>query len=280
MITQEQNGGHWNSWRSSMQGVTGRLVLHCGADATSLDDVLAVEVPPATDTWQPVSHGVVLGEVVEALGQSGMVIKDAAYALTKGGSRFFGLLEMGKLDHDYGLVIGVRNSMDKSFPASLATGTNVFCCDNLSFSAEVIISRRHTKNILRDFPGLVQRAVGQIGMLAEREKARIEAYRGYQIDEWELNNFLVNSVVNSGLPVTKLMDVRGLFREPIHEEHKGGTAWTLLNAYTEVLKGSLQQLPKRTQVIHGMLDQLAGVKYEAPVQVQFDRVVLDEVAAN
>jgi hypothetical protein len=28
-------------------------------------------------------------------------------------------------------VIGLRNSHDKSFPAAIAMGSSVFCCDNL-----------------------------------------------------------------------------------------------------------------------------------------------------
>jgi hypothetical protein len=38
---------------------------------------------------------------------------------------------------DFGLVAGVRNSHDKSFPASLVLGASMFVCDNLSFSGEV-----------------------------------------------------------------------------------------------------------------------------------------------
>ena len=67
---------------------------------------------------------------------------------------------MGHAQDDYGLVIGLRNSHDKSFPASIALGSGVFVCDNLAFSAEVTIARRHTRFIERDLPRVVHTAVG------------------------------------------------------------------------------------------------------------------------
>jgi hypothetical protein len=38
-------------------------------------------------------------------------------------------------------------------------------CDNLSFSGEVRLARKHTSRIEADLPALVNRAVGQLGEL-------------------------------------------------------------------------------------------------------------------
>jgi hypothetical protein len=49
--------------------------------------------------------------------------------------------------------------------------------------------------------------------------------------------------------VTKLPDVLAEWREPRHAEFREGrTAWRLFNALTEILKGNLGELPRRTQV--------------------------------
>ena len=42
----------------------------------------------------------------------------------------------GNTNVDYSLVLGLRNSHDKTFPASLALGSQVLVCDNLSFFGE------------------------------------------------------------------------------------------------------------------------------------------------
>ena len=81
-----------------------------------------------------------------------MTVVNQAHGLWGDGARYFGLLEVhnGSTDRDYGLVVGLRNSHDKSFPAAIALGAAVFCCDNLSFSSEVTLARRHTRYIERD----------------------------------------------------------------------------------------------------------------------------------
>jgi hypothetical protein len=49
------------------------------------------------------------------------------------------------------------------------------------------------------------------------------------------------------------------WRVPRDEEFKDRTLWTLFNSFTEVLKGNLNELPKRTEALHGLLDRYAGL---------------------
>jgi len=54
---------------------------------------------------------------------------------------------------DFALVVGLRNSHDKSFPAGLVIGASVLVCDNLSFSGEVRLARKHTYPIIATLRG-------------------------------------------------------------------------------------------------------------------------------
>jgi putative addiction module CopG family antidote len=49
------------------------------------------------------------------------------------------------------------------------------------------------------------------------------------------------------------------WRHPEHEEFQARTLWSLFNSFTEVLKGNLNDLPKRTEALHGLLDAYAGL---------------------
>jgi len=49
------------------------------------------------------------------------------------------------------------------------------------------------------------------------------------------------------------------WRNPRHEEFRARTLWTLFNSFTEVLKGNLNELPKRTEATHGLLDSYVGL---------------------
>ena len=55
----------------------------------------------------------------------------------------------------YRYVIGMRNSNDMKFPAGLVLGIAPFVCDNLAFTGEVTVARKHTTNIKRDLPMLI-----------------------------------------------------------------------------------------------------------------------------
>ena len=63
---------------------------------------------------------------------------------------------------DYNTVIGLRNSHDKVISAGVACGSGVFVCDNLCFSGEVKLARKHTANILTDLPHLVRGIVENV----------------------------------------------------------------------------------------------------------------------
>ena len=119
------------------------LILHCGGRETERSDVIDSYSPEATRSWQPVPHGRLLELVEDSLESTGLRVVNQAHALAREGDRYFGLLEVqnGQQPKDYGLVVGLRNSHDQTFPAGLVVGNGVFVCDNLSFSGEVNLAR-------------------------------------------------------------------------------------------------------------------------------------------
>lgn len=241
------------------------LTLHCGAKAVDRAQLTESVTPSPTDTWQPIPHSHLLDVVESTLTGTGLTVVNQAHALNREGQRYFGLMEVRprKQDEtsggDYGLVIGLRNSHDQSFPAGLVLGSGVFVCDNLAFSGEVVLSRRHTKHILQDLPQLVDRAVGQLGDLRGLQDQRIGAYKTHRVSDRQAHHLLIKLLDAQVLPVTRLPGALREFREPSHDEFLDSgrrTAWTLMNGVTEAIKGrNLDELPKRTQALHGVLDR-------------------------
>ena len=95
------------------------LVLHCGAKNVARSAVEKATTPASSSTWVPVPHHRFLEQVESTIVGSGLTVVNQAHALWNEGLRYFGLLEVanGESHDDYGLVIGLRNSHDKSFPA-------------------------------------------------------------------------------------------------------------------------------------------------------------------
>ena len=241
------------------------LMIHAGSQAVGRDAVAASPTPQPTRTWQPIPHGRLLGLTVDTLERNGLKVVNQAHALSRDGNRYFGLLEVrnGQPVEDYSLVIGLRNSHDQSYPAGLVIGSSVLVCDNLAFSGEVVLARRHTLHIQRDLPQLVNRAVGQLGDLRHQQDQRIDTYKHTRLSDAHAHDLFVRAVDSRVLPVTRLPHALKEFREPSHAEFLDDgnrTAWTFFNSVTEVLKGrTLDALPRRTQALHGLLDSACGL---------------------
>src|SRR5580700_744097 len=129
--------------------MTARLMLHRGALHVTRDEIARIATPTRTQTWVPIPHLTLLDGVQSALERAGLTVAGEDHALGREGNRLFSLLRLadGTGPGDFGLTVGVRNSHDQSFPAGLVIGATVFVCDNLSFSGEVRLARKHTVHI-------------------------------------------------------------------------------------------------------------------------------------
>lgn len=237
------------------------LVLHCGASAVQRADVRAIRTPIATPTWSPIPHLRLVEQVERALRAAHLEIVNQAHALSHGGDRYFGLIQVAtsRAASDYALVLGLRNSHDKRFPAGLVAGAQVFVCDNLSFHGEVELSRKHTRFIGRDLPLLTERAIGQLQERWHNQETRINRYRDFGIADRDAHDLAVRAVDVGVCPITLLPKVIQEWREPSHDAFRPRTVWSLFNGFTEALKGNLGLLPARTQALHGLMDGFVGL---------------------
>jgi Domain of unknown function (DUF932) len=238
------------------------LCLHCGARSVTREQVAAVMTPARTTTWVPIPHDRLLAGVQCSLERAGLSVVTEAHGLSGNGDRYFGLLQVanGENPEDFGLVVGLRNSHDRTFPAGLVVGASVFVCDNLSFSGEVRLARKHTAHVERDLPQLIDRAVGRLGDLRRTQEARFIGYKQHELTDGAAHDLVIRALDAQVVPVTRVPDVLEEWRTPRHPEFREGrTAWRLFNAFTETLKGRLDALPARTQALHGLLDAACGL---------------------
>src|SRR5277367_403173 len=196
------------------------LILHCGASAVPRVEVARVTTPKQTSTWQPIPHVTLIETVEDALRSTGLRIGNQVHSLSQQGARYFGLTEVhGPHDPgDYSLVLGLRNSHDKTFPVGLAAGASVFVCDNLSFSGEVRLTRKHTVHLQRDLPQLVAGGVGKLMQLWVHQGERIDAYKNYRMRDKSAHDLIVRAV-DVGAATNRMIPwVLKEWREPSHPE--------------------------------------------------------------
>ncbi len=251
-----------------MPELKSNMMLHCGANEVLLDEVANNPTPAGTDTFVPVPHIQLYEEATKSLRASGLTVVNEVHALhTKReteGANYFGLMEVESERDDYNLIVALRNSHIQQYAASFVLGNRVFVCDNLAFSGEVKLSRKHTRHVARDLPQVMARAVAKLMQARVTQDERIFAYKAKELSLAEADHALMNMVRARVLAANKILPTANEFEKPSHDEHLGPngehTVWTLCNAVTEVYKGtSVFTLPQRGMAMHGVCDALVGL---------------------
>lgn len=237
------------------------LLLHCGGQAVQRNAVQLVVTPTPTETWTPIQHLELVTQVEQTIRANGLTIGTQAHSLSHEGQRYFGLMEIHRheSDADYCWVLGLRNSHDKTFPAGIVAGSQVFCCDNLAFSGEVKLARKHTRFITRDLPQLVQSAIGKLMDRWHHQDTRLSIYRLTGIEDRIAHDLVIRACDVGVCPNKLIPRVLHEWRKPRHEAFQSRNVWSLFNAFTEALKGNLNELPHRTEALHGLLDTHVGL---------------------
>lgn len=247
--------------------MTARLLIHCGGSEVAREELARERTPAATATWHPIPHDVLLREVEESLGRNGLRVTAERHALARDGDRYFGLLQVanGREPGDHAWVLGLRNSHDQSFPAGLVVGSKVLVCDNLAFSGEIVIARRHTRWILRDLPRLVMDGVGQLGQRWHTQEDRFARYRATALADRDAHDLLVRALDARAATATQVPEVLRRWRRPEHKEFEVRTAWSLFNAFTSTVgAGTVWVVARRTQALHGVFDAHCGLAVRVP----------------
>ena len=243
--------------------VTREQLTQADSDAgLVLNDRRMEATPDGTDSHTPIPHFSLVDETHAALERAGLEVEQEEHALARGGLRYFGGFALKGNDikaDDRRLVLGLRNAHDKSFAASVCIGNQMMVCENLCFSSDVKLARRHTKNIVADLPRVLSSAISRVVSHWSDMGKRIDAYKGIEVAKANAADMIIDLVDAKAFPARDVYKAVKEFETPRHDEFKGGSLWTLYNGITEHLKGGdLSKLPQRTMTVQSVFDKLAG----------------------
>jgi hypothetical protein len=262
------------------------MSLLFGRKNNTLKEIEAVRTPDMTDSHHPVAHITVIKMIKACFKLAGLKVTEQQHQLDRGGLRYFGGFALegeGLTSADKRMVVGLRNSHDKAFALGVCAGVSMVVCDNLWFNSDEKMTRRHTKQILRDMNRVLSNAVARIRANWSTMEDRIEAYKTIKITRQMAADLLVSLVDAKAFTARDIYPTIKEFEAPgfsvatskqyadlssedkaaqvirLDESHGGGTLWTLHNAITENLKGgNLSLLPHRTITVNSILDGLAS----------------------
>lgn len=229
------------------------LCLHCGAEPIDAAMLAQLETPPATNTHHPIAHNDVVQMVKYALGFHGHEIVEEHHAITEGGERYFGMIQLQSPYGDYTDTVGLRNSHDKKFPIGIAFGSRVFVCDNLSFLGDHVVKRRHTQKAKRDLPGLISEIVEPLAQSRQAQHEKFQTYQNTVLTDRDADHLIMELYRQGVINVQRIPQVAGQWQNP---EHDWGdkTAWRLFNATTFALNGRLSEDPGKCNRLHHVID--------------------------
>ena len=241
------------------------LMLHCGGQLKTREEVFAVPAPPATTTYAPLPYESFITRIQKQLAVEGIALTEERLALAKDGQRLFGLMALampGFVATDYGCVLGLRTSYDRSFANGVSIGAAVFVCDNLSFSGDVTFERKHTAGMLRDLSWMIGETVSTLPMRFAAQSATFETFKRREISDKDAHDLAIQLWDAGAIGVLEIPQIVREWREPRHVEfaQSGKTAWRLFNAATEIIKCDLWRLPARSRAVHAVFDDAFGLR--------------------
>lgn len=208
------------------------LILHCGAQRVSRDELKLVTTPGPSKTWSPVSHFKVASLIVQQAMDNGFEIAAESYGLTANGGRMFGLLKFNHSKHrDFTRCLGFRNSHDKCFALGLTVGVNVYICDNLCFGGEQTLHRRHTKNI--DVEAMIPRAFNNLHEQYIMLEENVERLKAQHISMDDARIITCKAAEMRAIRPADVVNVLKIFEQPLHKEFAEKNAWSLYNCLNE-----------------------------------------------
>jgi len=229
------------------------LMLHAGADAIDYDGLRSIVTPERTETHVPLPHHELVNMVEYALGYHGHEVTKRQFGVTPDGARFFGVLALKSDYGDYTDMIGLANSHDKTVALSVCFGSQVFVCDNMAFSAETVIKRKHTANSRRMLPATIEEIISPLKQARIGQNMMFDRYKGRELSDDQAYATTVRMFLGGIINANRIPEVLGQWENPTCDWGPK-TAYRLFNGATWSLKPKVADKPQLTQDLHALID--------------------------
>lgn len=223
--------------------VAANLMLSSDSRVVSYDDLDGMPMPDATQTHVPIPHMAVVDAARKWIGAIGLTVTGEKFAVAPGlgkmgDGRFFGVMDLSStIVEGVTTVLGLRNSHDKSMTAGVCAGERVFVCDNLAFSAEVVVLRMHTRHIMRDLESRMEEGLGNLHGFEQVRARRIVRMQDTPIHEEQTHDLAIRALDAGVIGLRELPKLLEEFRSPINDQRFGEwNLWNTYNCFTEIKK--------------------------------------------
>ena len=241
------------------------MLLHCGAKKKTRSEV--ANILPVNGALgarhNPIPYIETIEQITEYLIHYGLKIVDEGFGVTPDGNRFFGLMKLESEYSEYAPTIGIARSYNQTLAAKLAMGANIFVCDNLVFTGEIVIKTKQTTFIRERMPTLIDGAVSRIPNMIEQQHLKFDSYKHTTLTARQGDAAITELVRLGAVLPQQVGKVIREWDEPSHVEHAedGMSVWRLNNAVTEAMKPTNNRdivlaSMERTQILTTFCDKV------------------------
>lgn len=227
------------------------LLLHTGAKKLGRQDLLALPTPESTATHTVIPHAQVVENVIEALDYRRIEVVQDEYGVSKDGMKMFGVLtlnigEQSDNPDRVNLVLGLRNSHDKTFSLGMVAGFRVFVCDNLAFTGEFFaLARKHSKKLMDGFQDALAIGVDRVQRHYVPMERQVNVWRNHSLPDIQAKEIIYRAFIEGHLDAPKHLarEVHQRYFEDEMRDFGPRTLWKLHNAFTGAFH-TLDPLPQ------------------------------------
>lgn len=205
----------------------------------------------------PLHHKTFTDLVLNKTRSLNYTIEEARFGLDDS-QNLFGYIKIDKANDSangvFKHVIGIRNSICQQFRAGLVAGTSVMVCDNLAFFGDIATGHKNTAHIKDTLPSRID---GMMSEIQNNWKAQAKKYNNYantKLSDSDAGKILWDAIDINAISGSKSAKVINEYKTPRHEDFEDRNAWSLFNAFTEILKESPTMLQQRTSRLHNVFD--------------------------
>ena len=237
-----------------------------GSRSGIMQEAFDVKIPATTKSYQPVANEKFVSLLHTTADMMGLELSNPTIGLAKEGQQVFGTFDVEGQNHVGDMVklmLGWRNSYDKSLAAGVCFGSRVFVCSNLMFTGyagednEIFgtVFHKHTVNVDRVFPERVKVALGQFEKFRQFQDGFYTRLQDTMVGDYWAYGAVVKAVMADVIPnanVKKVVNEWHYQQErpdviaddrPWHPEFQERNAFSLMNAFTEVAKEYQEKNP-------------------------------------
>lgn len=216
------------------------MITVYGKNAT-LAQVRAVPLrkpPDAGPRWMGIKHGDLVNTILLEAHQRGWRLSRSGFSLTKDKTGLVGAwdIELPRLKPPKGLgfALGFSTSNDRQRALRIYVGGRVTVCTNGLATGSIVLHRRHTIGLqLRD---QISEALDDYMIEIRKVSGIVRGLKEQELTEETYEHLLLEAGRQNLMPWSRLQDVDQEYRKPRFREFKGRNGWSLLNAFTWVVK--------------------------------------------